>query len=79
MRTTLSQQKFLDSETAIDIRSRLMAMMADPLFNTTATYAATREDMMTFVEKHMTYLSDHPKLNPEDYLRNLRLMTRLKT
>lgn len=78
MRTTLSQQKFLDSEAAVQIREQLIKMMEDPKFNTTSTYAATREELLSFVEKHMTYLSDHPKLNPEDYMRNLRLMTRLK-
>lgn len=78
MRTTLSQQKFLDSEAAVVIREQLERMVEDQAFNTTSTYAATREDNMPFVEKHMTYLSDHPKLNPQHYVANLRLMTRLK-
>lgn len=78
MRTTLSQQKFLDSDVAVAIREQLEKMLADGAFNTTSSYAATREDNMPFVEKHMNYLSDHPKLNPQHYVANLRLMTRIK-
>lgn len=78
MRTTLSQQKFLDSEDAVLIHEQLLAMMQDTAFNTTATYAATREDELPFDEKHMTYLSDHPKLNPQHYMQNLRLKTRIR-
>ena len=79
MRTTLSQQKFLDSEDAVAIREQLLAMMQDTAFNTCPTYAATREDQLPFDEKHMTYLSDHPKLNPQHYMQNLRLKTRIRS
>lgn len=78
MRTTLSQQKFLDSEAAILIHEQLIQMMSDKTFNTSSTYAASREDSLPFDEKHMNYLSDHPKLNPQHYVANLRLMTRIK-
>jgi hypothetical protein len=78
MRTTVSQQKFLDSEEAAQIRSALEKMVFDPLFNTKAQYTAGTNNSWTFVEKHMQYLSEHPKLNPQHYLSNLRLMTRVK-
>ena len=78
MRTTLSQQKFLDSAEAVTIHAQLLDMMNDKAFNTTSTFSTTREDDMPFDQKHMTYLSDRPKLNPQHYLANLRLMTRLK-
>ena len=78
MRTTLSQQKFLDSEAAIHIREQLENMVTNIAFNTTSTYAATMDHNLPFVDKHMNYLSDHPKLNPDHYVANLRLMTRIK-
>ena len=78
MRITLSQQKFLDSNDAVIIREQLLTMMQDKAFNTSSTYAATREDALPFDEKHMTYLSDHPKLDPQQYMQNLRLKTRLR-
>lgn len=77
MRTTLSQQKFLDSDVAVTVRAQLERMLEDPAFNTCSTYAALAEDT-PFVEKHMNYLSDHPKLDPQHYVANLRLMTRIK-
>jgi hypothetical protein len=78
MRTTISQQKFLDSAEAADIRKTLEQMTIDEKFNTDSTYAAGCDENMTFVDKHMKYLSEHPKLNPQHYLRNIRLMTRKK-
>ncbi len=78
MRVTLSQQKFLDSEAATLIHEQLVQMMNDKTFNTSSTYAATRENNLPFDEKHMNYLSDHPKLNPDHCVANLRLMTRIK-
>jgi hypothetical protein len=78
MRTTISQQKFLDSAEAADIRKILEQMMEDEKFNTDSTYAAGSDENMSFVDKHMKYLSEHPKLNPQYYLRNIRLMTRKK-
>jgi hypothetical protein len=70
MRPTISQMKFLDSAEAAQIKSTLERMQADPQF-CTEDYNNT-----PFVEMHMTYLSDHPKLNPQHYLSNLRLKTR---
>lgn len=78
MRTTLSQQKFLDSEEAASVRLSLQSMVADPCFNTELPYTANPDNKQSFVDKHMTYLSQHPKLNPQHYLSNLRLMTRIK-
>lgn len=77
MRTTLSQQKFLDSEEAASVRQALQSMVDDPCFNTELPYTANPENTRSFVEKHMTYLSLHPKLNSQHYLSNLRLMTRI--
>lgn len=78
MRTTISQQKFLDSAEAAAIRKTLEDMMADDRFNTGSTYDAGNVEDMLFVDKHMKYLSEHPKLNPQHYISNVRLMTRKK-
>ncbi len=34
---------------------------------------------ITFVEKHLHYLTTHPKVNPEFYLSNLRTMIKIRT
>ena len=78
MGTILSRQKFLASDEAELIRVDLKKMTADPCFNTKSMYSASTLDDVTFVDKHMKYLADHPKLNPQQYLSNIRLMTRIK-
>ena len=78
MRTTLSQQKFLDSDVATEVRAELERMEADNMYNTQPIYAATMVEAKTFVAKHMDYLCERPKLDPQQYLANLRLMTRIK-
>lgn len=78
MKLTLSQQKFMDSDIAQEVRTELERMAQDLSFNTQSSYAATMLDGMPFVQKHMNYLCDRPKLDPQQYLANLRLMTRIK-
>jgi hypothetical protein len=36
-------------------------------------------ELVSFSEKHMTYLRNHPKVNPKNYLSNLRTMTKIRT
>jgi len=33
---------------------------------------------VTFQEKHLTYLKKHPKVNPRNYLANLRTMLKIR-
>ena len=72
----------INSEEAADIRKSLADMAKDVTFNTTSTYSANIKDypdhLIPFVEKHMAYLSKHPKLNPQQYLAKLRLMNRIR-
>ena len=73
-----TEQRLLDGQ----VREKLMDMERNPLLNTRATsYSANAElypnGEMPFVEKHMAYLMDHPKVDATQYLANLRLM--LKT
>jgi len=77
-RITTKQQTFLDSEVAAVARKELKRMEADPLFNTRSLFTPMQNQALSFVDRHMKYLSEHPKLNPSQYLTNLRLMTRLK-
>lgn len=78
MAKSLSAQRFLDSEEAVEIRKTLKSMMADPAFNTKAMYSPAAGGEVPFVDKHMEYLSVHAGLNVEHYLSNLRLMTRIR-
>ena len=79
MAKSLSAQRFLDSEEAINIRTTLEEMMTDPAFNTRSMYSPAAGGEVLFVDKHMEYLSQHTTLNVEHYLSNLRLMTRVRS
>jgi hypothetical protein len=70
-------QRFLESEDAVEIRKELEKMMKSKDFNTKSTYTPSSIEDQPFVEKHMRYLSLHMNVKPEQYLSNLKLMTRV--
>lgn len=74
---------FANTEEGKDIRSQLLSMMKDSIYNTTATYSSKTEiyndNLIPFVDKHMNYLTSHPNLDASLYLANLRLMTKQRT
>jgi hypothetical protein len=63
-----------------DIRDELLQMENNPLLDTRVSLV--KEDMslqlMTFQEKHLAYLKEHPKLNPVSYLTNLKTMIKIR-
>ncbi len=82
MATFKTRSGFLDSAEGLDIRRRLQFMMADGQYNTESSYSANSQrypdNVMSFVEKHMSYLNAHPNLDAGMYLANLRLITRVR-
>lgn len=74
---SVSQDNFLKSDQALSIRNELVRMEADPTFITPVTFTTLTDDnKLQFVDKHMGYLSRHTKLDPFQYVANLKLMTR---
>lgn len=76
MAITLRTQRFLESQEAEVIREQLCTMMEDPAYNTQPRYSAVLNGDMLFVDKHMNYLSSHLAVDPDQYLSNLKLITR---
>lgn len=70
--------QFLASEEGAGIKRQLEAMVKDPGYNTRSHYSPDG-GLIGFVDKHMRYLSEHPKLKPSEYLANIRLMTKLRS
>lgn len=72
---------FFDSPLAESIRARLVEMKDDSHFKTesvnTANEAMYPDNQLPFVDKHMNYLQSHPAVDPEQYLANLRLISRV--
>jgi hypothetical protein len=65
----------LASDEAVQIRAELERMVSDPTY-TTRTFYTPSDAHLSFADKHMSYLSEHPKLKASEYLANLRLMTK---
>ncbi len=63
-----------------EISTVLKKLEDDPAFVTNPAYRANTslfpDNSISFVDAHLTYLKLHPKLDPNHYLANLRLMTR---
>lgn len=80
MPTAKKKTNLYETEEGAAIEQSLRRMAADEAYSTLASYSAngdTHPDhVMPFVEKHMTYLSSHPSVDPTQYLANLRLMTK---
>jgi hypothetical protein len=82
MATLKKRVSFFESEEGIAVRDKLQRMASDSAFNTSSSYSANAEaypsNVISFTDKHMNYLNAHPAVDPQQYLANLRLMTRLK-
>ena len=79
---TRKRAAFLDSEEGKEIKQTLKQMAIDEKYNTKSSYSANGDNypdhLIPFVDKHMAYLSTHPSTNPEHYIANLRLMTKIR-
>ncbi len=82
MSTVKSRTHYLETEEGINILEALEQMVADPRYNTAPTYSANStqypDNLIPFVDKHMNYLTTHPKVDAEMYIANLKLMTRAR-
>jgi hypothetical protein len=72
----------MDPEKVAEVRDALRLMENDLTYQTDSGYSSNEslypDNNITFVEKHMNYLTEHRNVNPEQYLSNLRLMTRIR-
>lgn len=57
-------------------------MVGDDRFHTEVSYSANTalypDHVIPFIDKHVAYMRAHPTINPDHYLSNLRLMTRVR-
>ncbi len=82
MPTNKKKIAFLESEEAVSVKQELLSMAKDMTYNTLSSYSANSDtypdNLIPFVDKHMSYLNTHPSVDTEHYLANLRLMTRIR-
>lgn len=76
------KKDFFSSEEGVTARNMLKEMVLDDAFNTKSSFSVDTsnypDNLIPFVDKHMRYLRDHPNTNPQQYLSNLRLMTKIR-
>lgn len=82
MATFTKRVNFLESLEGNAVREKLQIIADDILYNTPSSYNTNSDlfpdNQISFVEKHMNYLQNHPKVDPGMYLANIRLMTRIR-
>lgn len=82
MPTLKKRVSFFESEEGRQAQRALIVMAADSTYFTEPSYSANTmqypNNLMPFVEKHMNYLNAHPSIDTEQYVSNLRLMTRIR-
>lgn len=82
MAVTKRTTNFFTSPEGLEIVETLTVMAADATYNTRSSYSANStlypDNVMTFVDKHVNYLIKHPTMDPQQYISNLRLMTRVR-
>lgn len=80
MRTQKRKADFFETEAGMEYIAMLEEMVADDSYNTEPSFSANSElypnHQIPFVNKHIDYLKSHPSMDPQQYLANLRLMTR---
>lgn len=82
MAANRKQTDFIASEEGMRIRQELVAMLSNQGYTTESTYNANSDlypdNQIPFVEKHMHYIATHPSVDPNHYLANLRLITKVR-
>lgn len=82
MATVKKRVSFFDSAEGTMVKDALDLMAGDKAYNTSASYTANiiqnPDNLISFTDKHMNYLNSHPKIDPNQYIANLRLMTKIK-
>jgi hypothetical protein len=82
MPTIKRKSDFFDSEECAQLKAELQRMAADIGHTTNSSYSANTsvypDNTISFVDKHIKYVSEHPNVNLDQYLSNLRLITRVR-
>jgi hypothetical protein len=73
---------FMLSDAGVALKQTLLDMVTDSLYITKPGYTPNSDqypdNIIPFVDKHLEYLRTHPATDPQHYISNLRLMTRVR-
>lgn len=73
---------FFDTEESVEFIKSLKLMAADSAYHTKSSYSTNSDlypgNQRSFEDTHIDYMRSHPTTDPNQYLANLRLMTRVR-
>jgi hypothetical protein len=73
---------FFETPEGKEIKLELQQIASSNSYNTVSSYSANSllypDNLIPFVDKHINYLIDHPSLEADKYLANIRLMTKVR-
>jgi hypothetical protein len=73
---------FFETEEGQKIQQSLIEMALSSEYNTTSSYSPNTKEfpdnIAPFVGRHLDYLKNHPTINPQQYISNLKLMTKVR-
>lgn len=75
---TLAIEKYLETDAAKAACETLEEMVASPDYHTESSYSPTSDERVSFIDKHVRYLSTHRNVDYHHYLSNLKLMTKIR-
>jgi len=75
---TIRNRKFFESEKAVHLREVLVNMTESDKYRTRSMYSTLDKNGLTFVDKHMNYMSQYPNIDHDQYVLNLKLMTKIR-
>lgn len=82
MATYKSKVDHTAGEEGAKIAQVLDLMVLDDAYMTQPSFSANSEkytdNLIPFTDKHMAYLRNHPATDPEHYISNLKLMTKIR-
>jgi hypothetical protein len=82
MSTYKKKSSFSSDDEIAEVKQTLQRMVEDTTYNTQSGFSPNTtlypDNIKPFIDKHMDYLMSHKGLDPQQYLANLRLITRTR-
>lgn len=69
-------ESFSKSAEGIHVRKELVKMVKSKLYHTASTFSVLDPRGISFVDRQMHYMSQYPTMNYDQYMSNLKIMTR---
>ena len=80
MATANRKQDFFETTEGQILKAKLIQIQSSDSYETSASYSPNsdlyKDNLISFVDKHVNYILKHPQLDPNQYIANLQILTR---